>query len=180
LEAGRVFPNFRLAVETSNARLVTLVQAGRSSSSALYARVHGRYCRPISWPGSPVLVPRWRADAEAEFLQLLAAANHLSYLVAALQHECDDLCHEQLSRQETIRAGLCIRTDLNATYQELLAPYGFPMVQFHCTTSRVPTCMAQHIGPAPGDDRGAYLRAVRLHAGLLPFLPHVEDAHSPL
>jgi hypothetical protein len=177
LEADRPFPNFGLAYETGRTLLANLVRSSRSPSPALFMNIQGRYRRSLWWPGSPMLVARWKVEAEAEFLQLLAAANHLSYLVASLRHECDDLRGDRMKQLETRAAGLCIQTDLNATYRELLAPYGFPMVPFHHTNSRVPTCMAQHIGPAPGDDRGAYLRAVRLHAGLLPFLPHVEEAN---
>jgi hypothetical protein len=105
-------------------------------------------------------------------MQLLAAAKHLSFLVAALRHELDDLHGDRKALLETVVAGYSIETDLNAAYRELLAPYGFPMDAFRYPSgNRVPTYLSQHIGPAPGDDRGAYLRAVRLRAGLQPYLP---------
>jgi hypothetical protein len=103
--------------------------------------------------------------------QIIAAANHLSFLVAAEAHarwpELGPVTPHavRLARQH-------IHTDPNLTYAQLLEPHSFPMGTFRPEFPlHTPIYHGQLIGPIAGDDRGSYLTDVRMAAGLPPLPP---------
>ena len=143
-----------------------------------YRRTPQHFRVPASWgfytPEGPIQHATDRAAAI--ICQTMAAANHLSFLIGSLNQALSPALGPVTPQSMSLAASR-IHSNPHRTYELLLEPHSFPMGPF-CPypngSGHELRYHGQHIGPIPGDDRGAYLADVRRLAHLST-LPHFTD-----